>query len=234
MSGSLRERIKRVQEIIALACEKAQRDPREITVVAVTKGVGVDSMREALECGIRIFGENRLQEALSKIPLFGKEEAEWHFIGRVQGNKIKKIVENFQCVHSLDRVDHGREMEKRLKERGVAGYPVFVQVNLTGRETQGGVKEERLLDLVQELGVMSSLRVTGLMTIAPLGGKEEEIRGVFRRLRELKERINAENIPGVCITELSMGMSDDYPLAILEGATMVRLGRAIFGEGRKK
>lgn len=232
MNGGLRERLKRVREVIALACEKARRDPHEVTVVAVTKGVGVDLMREALECGIRIFGENRLQEALSKIPFFGKEEVEWHFVGRIQSNKIKRIVENFHCVHSLDRVDHGREMEKRLKERGMVGYPVFVEVNLTEKETQGGVREEKLLDLVEELGEMQSLRVVGLMTIAPLGGKGEEIRRVFHRLRELKEKINAKNIPGIRITELSMGMSDDYPLAVLEGATIVRLGRAIFGERR--
>lgn len=233
MEVSVRERIQHVRETIADACEKAGRDPREVKIVAVTKGISVELIDEALACGIRIFGENRVQEALRKMPFFAGRDAEWHFIGRIQRNKIKKIVERFQCVHSLDCGDFGREMGKRLQKGGRMEYPVFLEVNLTGKETQGGIQEERLSELVYEVAAVPCLRVVGLMTIGPLGGSEKDIRRVFGRLRELRDMVNSLKIPGVFLTELSMGMSDDYPLAILEGATVLRLGRAIFGERRE-
>ncbi|MBC7218455.1 MAG: YggS family pyridoxal phosphate-dependent enzyme, partial [Candidatus Caldatribacterium sp.] len=224
--------IERVRETIAAFCEKAGRDPEEITVVAVTKGVPVELMEEARQLGIRIFGENRVQEALRKMPMFSGKDVAWHFIGRMQRNKLRKIVTHFQFVHSLDRPDFGRIMAAYLQDMGKEEYPVLLEVNLTGKTTQGGVPEEKLPELVRELSQFSNLRIVGLMTIGPLGGSEEEIRRVFRRLRELRDRVNDLGIPGVHLTELSMGMSDDYPLAILEGATMLRLGRAIFGERR--
>jgi pyridoxal phosphate enzyme (YggS family) len=232
MKDSVSRNIERVWETIAAACEKAGRNPQEVTIVAVTKGVDTERMAEALACGIRVFGENRVQEAMKKMPAFAGMDVEWHFIGRIQRNKMKKILEHFHCVHSLDREDFGREMSHRLRSAGRGGYPVLLEVNLTGKETQGGVREEELPELVRRVAALPGLRIVGLMTIGPLGESEEGIRRVFRRLRELKDMVNALNIPGVFLTELSMGMSDDYHLAILEGATMVRLGRAIFGERR--
>lgn len=232
MESALARNIERVRETIAAFCEKAGRDPEEITVVAVTKGVPVELMEEARQLGIRIFGENRVQEALRKMPMFSEKDVAWHFIGRMQRNKLRKIVTHFQFVHSLDRPDFGRIMAAYLQDMGKEEYPVLLEVNLTGKTTQGGVPEEKLPELVRELSQFSNLRIVGLMTIGPLGGSEEEIRRVFRRLRELRDRVNDLGIPGVHLTELSMGMSDDYPLAILEGATMLRLGRAIFGERR--
>lgn len=201
-------------------------------IVAVTKDVPPELMEEALECGIGAFGENRVQEALKKMPVFSGKDVTWHFIGRIQRNKLKKIVAHFHVVHSLDREDFGSTMATYLRGLGKKAYPVLVQVNLTGKVTQGGVREEELPELLRKLAALPEIRVTGLMTIGPQGGSEEEIRRVFRRLRELKDRVNDMGIPGVALTELSMGMSDDYHLAVLEGATMLRLGRAIFGERR--
>lgn len=201
-------------------------------IVAVTKDVPPELMEEALGCGIHAFGENRVQEALKKMPAFSGKDVTWHFIGRIQRNKLKKIVTHFHVVHSLDREDFGSTMATYLRDVGKETYPVLVQVNLTGKVTQGGVREEELPELLRKLAVLPGIRVTGLMTIGPQGGSEEEIRRVFRRLRELKDRMNDMGIPGVALTELSMGMSDDYHLAVLEGATMLRLGRAIFGERR--
>lgn len=201
-------------------------------IVAVTKGVPVALMEEALACGIRIFGENRVQEALGKMPFFAGKDVTWHFVGRMQRNKLKKIVTHFHCVHSLDREDFGSTMATYAEAMKKDAYPVLVQVNLTGRTTQGGVREEELPELLRKLSNLSGIRVIGLMTIGPLGGSEDDIRKVFRRLRELRDMVNDLGIPGISLTELSMGMSDDYPLAVLEGATMLRIGRAIFGERR--
>ncbi len=224
--------IERVRETIVTFCERARRNPEEVHIVAVTKGVSPELMEEALECGIRAFGENRVQEALAKMSLFSKRDVTWHFIGRMQRNKLKKIVTHFHFVHSLDREDFGSVMATYLGNLGKKAYPVLVQVNLTGKATQGGVQEEELPELLRKLAGLPEIRVVGLMTIGPLGGSEGEIRRVFRRLRELRDMVNDMAVPGIVLTELSMGMSDDYHLAVLEGATILRLGRAIFGERR--
>lgn len=224
--------IERIRETIVAFCERAGRNPEDVRIVAVTKDVLPELMEEALECGIHAFGENRVQEALQKMPFFSNRDVTWHFIGRIQRNKLKKIVTHFHVVHSLDREDFGSTMATYLHDVGKEAYPVLVQVNLTGKATQGGIREEELPELLRKLAALPRIRVVGLMTIGPQGGSEEEIRRVFRRLRELRDRMNNMEIPGITLTELSMGMSDDYHLAVLEGATMLRLGRAIFGERR--
>ena len=219
-----------IKEKIAIFSQQAGRNPEDIKVVAVTKGVEVRRIEEAISLGLVFLGENRVQEALKKMPLLPRQ-VEWHFLGRLQRNKVKKVIEFFQYLHSLDNLSIGEELEKRARDRNKK-FPVLIQVNLTGRGTQGGVKEEELLPLVQNIAQFSHLELKGLMTIVPIGGKEQETRRVFSRLRELKEEINRK-IPQVDLQELSMGMSDDFPWAVLEGATILRLGRAIFGERGK-
>ncbi len=219
-----------VKEKMAVFSQRAGRNPEDIKVVAVTKGVEVSKIEEALSLGLTCLGENRIQEALKKMPLL-PEKIEWHFLGRLQKNKVKKVIEFFQYLHSLDSLSMGKELEKKAQDKNKK-IPVLIQVNLTGRETQGGVQEEELLPLVWDVVQLSHLELRGLMTIGPRGGKEQEVRKVFSRLRQLGEEIN-RNIPQVALQELSMGMSDDFPWAILEGATMLRLGRAIFGERGK-
>ncbi|HQE24644.1 MAG TPA: YggS family pyridoxal phosphate-dependent enzyme [Candidatus Atribacteria bacterium] len=217
-----------VKEKIVLFSQKARRKPEDIKVVAVTKGVEISKIEDAISLGLVSLGENRVQEALKKMPLL-PEEVEWHFVGRLQRNKAKKVVKFFQCLHSLDSIDKGEELEKRARDLNKK-FPVLIQVNLTGRETQGGVREEELLSLVYHVAQLSHLELRGLMTIGPVGGEEQEVREIFSRLRELKEEVNREMPRITSFQELSMGMSDDFPWAILEGATILRLGRAIFGE----
>lgn len=224
----VRENWEAVKEKITIFSQRAGRNPEDIKVIAVTKGVEVSKIEDAISLGLIYLGENRVQEALKKMPLL-PEEVEWHFVGRLQRNKAKKVVEFFQYLHSLDSIDKGEELEKRARDLNKK-LPVLIQVNLTGRETQGGVREEELLSLVYHIAQFSHLELRGLMTIGPVGGEEQEVRKIFSRLRELKEEVNREMPRITSFQELSMGMSDDFPWAILEGATMIRLGRAIFGE----
>jgi len=224
----VRENWEAVKEKITIFSQRAGRNPEDIKVIAVTKGVEVSKIEDAISLGLIYLGENRVQEALKKMPLL-PEEVEWHFVGRLQRNKAKKVVEFFQYLHSLDSIDKGEELEKRARDLNKK-LPVLIQVNLTGRETQGGVREEELLSLVYHIAQFSHLELRGLMTIGPVGGEEQEVRKIFARLRELKEEVNREMPRITNFQELSMGMSDDFPWAILEGATMLRLGRAIFGE----
>ncbi len=224
----VRENWEAVKEKITIFSQRAGRNPEDIKVIAVTKGVEVSKIEDAISLGLIYLGENRVQEALKKMPLL-PEEVEWHFVGRLQRNKAKKVVEFFQYLHSLDSIDKGEELEKRARDLNKK-LPVLIQVNLTGRETQGGVREEELLSLVYHIAQFSHLELRGLMTIGPVGGEEQEVRKIFARLRELKEEVNREMPRITNFQELSMGMSDDFPWAILEGATMIRLGRAIFGE----
>ena len=224
----VRENWEAVKEKITIFSQRAGRNPEDIKVIAVTKGVEVSKIEDAISLGLIYLGENRVQEALKKMPLL-PEEVEWHFVGRLQRNKAKKVVEFFQYLHSLDSIDKGEELEKRARDLNKK-LPVLIQVNLTGRETQGGVREEELLSLVYHIAQFSHLELRGLMTIGPVGGEEQEVRKIFSRLRELKEEVNREMPRITNFQELSMGMSDDFPWAILEGATMIRLGRAIFGE----
>ena len=224
----VRENWEAVKEKITIFSQRAGRNPEDIKVIAVTKGVEVSKIEDAISLGLIYLGENRVQEALKKMPLL-PEEVEWHFVGRLQRNKAKKVVEFFQYLHSLDSIDKGEELEKRARDLNKK-LPVLIQVNLTGRETQGGVREEELLSLVYHIAQFSHLELRGLMTIGPVGGEEQEVRKIFSRLRELKEEVNREMPRITSFQELSMGMSDDFSWAILEGATMLRLGRAIFGE----
>jgi len=224
----VRENWEAVKEKITIFSQRAGRNSEDIKVIAVTKGVEVSKIEDAISLGLIYLGENRVQEALKKMPLL-PEEVEWHFVGRLQRNKAKKVVEFFQYLHSLDSIDKGEELEKRARDLNKK-LPVLIQVNLTGRETQGGVREEELLSLVYHIAQFSHLELRGLMTIGPVGGEEQEVRKIFARLRELKEEVNREMPRITNFQELSMGMSDDFPWAILEGATMIRLGRAIFGE----
>ena len=186
----VRENWEAVKEKITIFSQRAGRNPEDIKVIAVTKGVEVSKIEDAISLGLIYLGENRVQEALKKMPLL-PEEVEWHFVGRLQRNKAKKVVEFFQYLHSLDSIDKGEELEKRARDLNKK-LPVLIQVNLTGRETQGGVREEELLSLVYHIAQFSHLELRGLMTIGPVGGEEQEVRKIFSRLRELKEEVNRE------------------------------------------
>ncbi|MEN3185848.1 MAG: YggS family pyridoxal phosphate-dependent enzyme [Atribacterota bacterium] len=225
----MRENLERVREKIDFFAQKAGRKAEEIQMVAVTKGVGVEKIEEAVASGVRFLGENRLQEALPKVLQISHEGVEWHFVGRLQANKVKKVVQYFHVIHSVDRLEVITRIERELENLRLRDYPIFVQVNLTGKETQGGISERDVFPFLERIALWLRIRVVGLMTIGPQAG-ESEVRRVFGRLRELRDEVNRRGIFKEEVRELSMGMSDDFHWAILEGSTMLRLGRALFGE----
>ncbi|MCK4697456.1 MAG: YggS family pyridoxal phosphate-dependent enzyme [Dehalococcoidia bacterium] len=209
-----------VERRIAQAAQRAGRSPAEITIVAVTKGLTAQAIEAALEAGIRHIGENRVQEARGKIARLSNLQPcpTWHMVGHLQTNKVKTAVEIFDIIHSIDSL----RLAEALSGRARNTVPVLLQVNISGEEPKSGFSEAELPKAAEDVARLSMLKVKGLMTIAPLVSDPEEVRPIFRRLRELRDYLGLEH--------LSMGMSDDFEVAVGEGATMVRIGRAIFGE----
>ncbi len=224
------ERVAAVRERIARAAARAGRQPKEITLVAVSKTHSPQAVREASAAGLRDFGENRVQEAEGKIESLGDLRAaglRWHLVGHLQSNKARKAAELFDCVHSLDGAELAGKLGEGAAKQG-RKLPVLVQVDLGGEATKFGLPEDQLFDLLRTLQGASGLRVTGLMTLPPFADDPEAMRPFFRRLRELRDRaIGGGLLAG---SELSMGMSHDLEVAIEEGATLLRVGTAIFGE----
>ncbi len=219
-----REALARVTE----AARRANRPPEGVSVLAVTKTVDPERIRQAYDGGARRFGENYVQEALAKVdrlPL----DAEWHMIGHLQSNKAKRAVEVFRCVESVDRPSLADALEKAARARGAA-LDVLVQVNTGDEETKSGTTPEGAEGLARRFAEWPSLRLRGLMAIPPYFEDPEDARPHFRAMRELGERIAGLGLPGVRMDVLSMGMSHDFPVAVEEGATLVRIGTAIFGE----
>ena len=224
---SIAENVARVQSRISQAAARVGRDPSEITLVAVTKTFGKDTVEEGAAAGLRIFGENRVQEAAEKIPMLPESFA-WHMIGHVQSNKAKHAVGLFDCVQSVDSLRLGAALARHAAEQDRL-LPVLLQVNVTGKASQFGFEPSELSTIVQSVGTLTNLRIDGLMTIASFTDDEAILRGEFRTLRELRDRLQSM-LPDHPCRELSMGMTNDYAIAIEEGATIVRVGRALFGE----
>jgi pyridoxal phosphate enzyme (YggS family) len=221
----------RVWANVQAAAERSGRDPREIKLLAACKSHGVPLIRAAIEAGIRLLGENYVQEAKPKIAAIDRA-VEWHLIGRLQRNKARQAMELFSVIESLDSVELAYRLDREAGRQGKV-CRTFIEVNLGGEETKGGVSERNLPRLLEEVAHLDHVRVDGLMTIPPLGAEPGDGRPFFRRLRnlgiELSRRVAAPNIE---LRELSMGMTRDYEVAIEEGATIVRVGTAIFGERR--
>ncbi|MCX7816911.1 MAG: YggS family pyridoxal phosphate-dependent enzyme [Syntrophales bacterium] len=217
-----------IRENIARAAENVGRDPSSVRLMAVTKTVDVEKIKVAIEMGVDIIGENYVQEARRKIEVLGKG-IEWHLIGHLQTNKAKYAVKLFDMIHSVDRVEIADELDRRAELAGVK-VDVLIEVNLSGEATKYGVSEDMLVPLVNYVASKKNLRLKGLMTMAPWTEDPENSRPFFARLRHLRDEVARMNIPGVSMEELSMGMTDDYRVAVEEGATIVRIGRAIFGE----
>jgi PLP dependent protein len=215
MAVSIRENIDRIRENV----EKAA-GGREIKIIGVTKTISPQRIQEAYDAGLRAFGENKIQEALGKMPQLERLSIEWHFIGHLQSNKAREAVRNFSCIHSIDGLKLLQQVEKeagKLQKK----MPVLLEVNLGGEESKYGFSEEALPQVLQTAHELQWLDVCGLMIIPPFLEEPEKVRPYFRRLRELGTESK--------LRELSMGMSHDYVVAIQEGATMVRVGTAIFG-----
>lgn len=231
--AEIRTRIEAIRRRIAAACELAGRDPQEVTLMAVTKTVPPEAIKAAGAAGIVVFGENRVQEAAAKLsPAFLQEigkTAQWHLIGHLQTNKVKKALELFQVIQSVDSLRLAETLQRQAAALPKA-IEVFLEVNTSGEAAKFGVPLEQALALAQEVAALPNLQLTGLMTIGALTDNPDTIRRGFRQLRDLRAEITAMNLPGVKLRHLSMGMTDDFELAIAEGSTMVRMGRAIFGD----
>ena len=225
---TIAERLAEVRERIAAAAARSGRPPEAVTLVAVTKTFGPESVREALAAGQRDFGENYVQEAAAKIEAVGAKAARWHFIGHLQTNKARQAAPLFDVIQTVDGLSLARELDKRVAAEG-RPLDILVQVNVAGEEQKSGIAPEGAEDLLRGMAVLPALRVRGLMTMPPFL-PAEEVRPYFRALRELRDRLAARAIPGVALDELSMGISGDFEAAIEEGATIVRIGTAIFGE----
>ncbi|MCL6451875.1 MAG: YggS family pyridoxal phosphate-dependent enzyme [Acetobacteraceae bacterium] len=225
----LAQNLERVREALARAAVRSGRRPEDVTLVAVTKEVQVPRILEAVALGVTDLGENRYQEAREKL---GRVPGvRWHFIGHLQRNKVKYVLESFELVHSLDRAALAEEIDRHARRRGRPAR-VLVQVNLTGDPRRHGVLPGDLPRLLEACALLPGLRVEGLMTIAPPAPTPEGARPYFRRLFELAQEQRQRGLERVSLDHLSMGMSDDFVPAVEEGATMVRLGRALFGERR--
>jgi len=224
MAESFQERLLRVQDRIRAATARAGRDAASVTLVAVSKTVPVDVIRQALAAGVTILGENRVQEARDKIASL-PGQARWHLVGHLQTNKAKLAVQLFEMIHSLDSLKLAEALDRQGQQAGTA-VRCLVEVNLGGEESKSGTTEEGVRPLLEAAGRLSHLRIEGLMTIPPFLPDPEQVRPFFRRLRDLRDRLAGE---GFCLPELSMGMTHDFEVAIEEGATMVRIGTAIFG-----
>jgi pyridoxal phosphate enzyme (YggS family) len=229
---SVEDNIRRVRGAMAEAARRSGRSPTAIRLMAVTKTVDDARILAAMRAGVEFIGENYVQEAKRKIEKLGKS-SEWHLIGRLQTNKAKVAVHLFDMIHSVDRLELAVELDRRARTAGRI-IPILIEVNVSGEESKSGTPRSSALDLIRRVAPLENLSIRGLMTMPPWFDDPEESRLYFRALRELRDRIAGEAIPRVEMQELSMGMTDDYVVAIEEGATIVRIGRGIFGERKEK
>jgi pyridoxal phosphate enzyme (YggS family) len=229
---SIKDNLEHIRGRIAAACARSGRDPDSVRLVAVSKTKPAAMIDEAAAAGQIIFGESYVQDFLGKIEEV-RSKPEWHFIGALQSNKVKYLRGKVALIHSVDRLSLAREVDRQWGKLGRT-VDILLQVNIGGEETKAGTAEEELKNLVRRTAELPNVRIRGLMTLPPFLDDPEEVRPYFRRLRELAEGIRKLGIAGVEMEELSMGMSHDFEVAVEEGATLVRVGTAIFGERERK
>lgn len=222
------ENLEQVRKNIDEACRMAGRDPKEVTLIAVSKTKPVSMLKEAYDVGARCFGENKVQEIMDKHPQL-PEDIQWHMIGHLQRNKVKYIVDKVSMIHSVDSLRLAQTIEQEAAKHNVC-VPVLLEVNVAQEESKFGLKMDEVLPLIETIADFPHIKVQGLMTIAPYVENAEDNRDFFRQLKKLSVDIEAKNINNVSMSVLSMGMTGDYQVAVQEGATMVRVGTGIFGE----
>lgn len=216
----------KIEAIVSESLAKANRDRNDVTVVAVTKTKPVEQVAELYRLGYRHFAENRLEGLDEKQAALPQDDIIWHFIGTLQTRKVKNVINRIDYFHALDRLSLAKEINAR------AEHPVscFVQVNVTGEASKHGLSPAELLDFVHQLEEYPNVKVVGLMTMAPIEATDKELQQCFKDLKQLQEKVAALRLPNAPCTETSMGMSQDYPIAIAEGSTFVRIGSAFFAE----
>ena len=223
----LKDRLEEVEERIQEACRRAGRDRSEVTLIAVSKTKPAEVLKEAYDLGIRVFGENKVQELTEKYEVLPKD-IRWHMIGHLQTNKVKYIADKVELIHSVDSLKLAETIEKEAAKRNRT-IDILVEVNVAEEESKFGLKVEEVIPFIEKVAGFSHVNVRGLMTIAPFVENPEKNRSVFADLRKLSVDITEKNIDNVNVSILSMGMTNDYEVAIEEGATMVRVGTGIFG-----
>lgn len=224
------ERLESVTKRMAEACGRAGRKDGDVRLVAVSKTFGPESIAEAVEAGVSLFGESRIQEAKQKIPVCSSQ-LEWHMIGHLQSNKVKEAVRLFKMIHSVDSLKLLEVINEEAAKNGIE-MPVCLEVNVSGEASKFGLKPEDVPEILEKSRKLISVRVAGLMTIPPFTKDVQEARPYFRRLRELRDETGRK--AGIDLPELSMGMSNDFEIAIEEGATWIRVGSLLFGDRAKK
>lgn len=229
-SDELGLRLQEVRSRIEIAARRSHRDPATINLVAVSKTHPAGVVRQAIDAGVADLGENRVQEAETKIAELGRERARWHLIGHLQSNKARRAVQLFDVIHSLDSATLARKLDHACREENRQVLPVLIQVDLGHEATKSGVDEKELQGVVDVVTESDRLQLAGLMTLPPFFEDAELARPYFVRLRALRDKFRAQGSFGNAPGELSMGMTHDYEVAIEEGATMVRVGTAIFGQ----
>lgn len=229
-SADLRAAFDSIQQRLDRACRRAGRDRNEVTLVGVSKTISADRVRAAIELGISVLGENRVQEAESKINALAdiRRKIQWHLIGHLQSNKARKAIDLFDAIQSIDD-ENLAERLNRLAEEAGKKIPVFIEINSGGEVSKAGITLQAALPLIEKVSRLTHLELQGLMSVPPFLENPEDVRPFFRRLRELRDEAQKAGIAAASFTHLSMGMSHDFEIAIEEGATLVRIGTALFG-----
>lgn len=223
----LKEQLEQVNQNIQKACDKSKRDRNEVTLIAVSKTKPIEVLQEAYDLGVRIFGENKVQELADKYAVLPKD-IEWHMIGHLQTNKVKYIIDKVAMIHSVDSIKLAETIEKEAAKKDCIAN-ILVEVNVAEEDSKFGLKVDEVLPFIEKISAFPHIRVKGLMTIAPFVENAEENRDIFAKLHKLSVDIDAKNIDNTSMSVLSMGMTNDYEVAVEEGATMVRVGTGIFG-----
>ncbi|HIZ75467.1 MAG TPA: YggS family pyridoxal phosphate-dependent enzyme [Candidatus Mediterraneibacter stercoravium] len=223
----LKDQLEDVEARIQAACRRAGRSRDEVTLIAVSKTKPVETLREAYDLGVRVFGENKVQELTAKYEAL-PDDIHWHMIGHLQTNKVKYIIDKVDLIHSVDSLKLAETIEKEAEKHALTA-DILVEVNVAQEESKFGLKTEEVIPFIEKISGFSHVNVRGLMTIAPFVENPEENRSIFADLHQLSVDISNKNIDNVNVSILSMGMTNDYEIAIEEGATMVRVGTGIFG-----
>ncbi|MDQ0227090.1 YggS family pyridoxal phosphate-dependent enzyme [Metabacillus niabensis] len=221
----VQENYQTIRSNIQKICERIGRNPDEIKVIAVTKYVSIDRAKAAIDAGVIHLGENRDEGLNDKYAELG-DDAVWHFIGSLQTRKVKNIIDKIEYIHSLDRFSLAKEIDKRAEKL----VKCFVQVNVSGEASKHGISPDEVIEFIKELETLSSIQIVGLMTMAPFTDDVDTIRTCFRQLKKLQKDVQALNLENAPCLELSMGMSNDYEIAVEEGATFIRIGTSLVGK----
>jgi len=229
MMTAISQNLTAIQTHIAEAALTAGRAPDEVQLVAVSKTIAAEDIRRAIESGVTVLGENYIQEARAKFEQLSTLPAAWHFIGHLQTNKAKYAVRQFDLIHTVDSSRVAKAINREAAKIDKI-QQILIQVNISKEETKAGIETEKVAELAEEIVHLDHLKLKGLMTMPPFFNAPEKVRPFFRRLRETRDQLRQRNLPGVDLAELSMGMTGDFEVAIAEGATLVRIGTAIFGE----